>query len=121
MTNECLFAKLSYLIGKVSLTVTLLNSLIISCFFFSSQGYSSERIKLLMNTSLRGELTNATALEEKFEFTNNDMVMGVAEYLNATDHDEINAIKKSLAPVLLNSVASTVSLNTLKQTNLCFC
>ena len=78
-------------------------------FLLLSQGYSSERIKLLMNTSLRGELTNATAIEEKFEFTNNDMVMGVAEYLNATDHDEINAIKKSLAPVLLNSVASTVS------------
>lgn len=119
MTNECLFAKLSYLIGKVSLTVSFFNSLVLT-FFFSSQGYSSERIKLLMNTSLRGELTNATAMEEKFEFTNNDMVMGVAEYLNATDHDEINAIKKSLAPVLLNSVASTVSKNTLKQTNLWF-
>ena len=62
-----------------------------------------------MNTSLRGELTNATAIEEKFEFTNNDMVLGVAEYLNATDHDEVNAIKRSLEPVLLNSVASTVS------------
>ena len=34
MTLECLFAKLSYLIGK---------------------GYSQERIKLLFNSSLRGE------------------------------------------------------------------
>lgn len=37
MTIECLFAKLGYLIGK---------------------GYSNDRIKLLMNTPLRGELTN---------------------------------------------------------------
>ncbi len=79
-------------------------------FFILRQGYSHERIKLLMNTALRGELTNTTAIEEKYEFTNNDMVMGVAEYLNATNHDEINAIKKSLSPVLLNSVASSVSL-----------
>ena len=42
MTNECLFAKLSMLIGK---------------------GYSNERIKTLMATSLRGELTNTSQLE----------------------------------------------------------
>lgn len=65
MTLECLFAKLSYLIGKK---------------------YSQERIKLLFNTSLRGELTNAAAIEEKFEFTNNEMVLGVANYLNTQDH-----------------------------------
>lgn len=62
-----------------------------------------------MNTSMRGELTNITSIEEKFEFTNNEMVLGIAEYLNANSSDEVQAIKKSLSPVLLNSVASTVS------------
>jgi len=62
-----------------------------------------------MNTNMRGEMTSVAALEEKFEFTNNDMVLGLANYLNTTDHSEIDAIRKSLSPVLLNSVASTVS------------
>jgi len=88
MTVECLFAKLGYLIGK---------------------GYSNDRIKLLMNTPLRGELTNHSEAEKRFEFTNNEMVLGVANYLNATNHEEIEMIKNSLSPVLLNSVASTVS------------
>ena len=92
MTQECLFAKLSYLIGK---------------------RYSLDRIKLLFNTSLRGELTNASAIEERFEFTNNEMVLGVANYLNTQSHDEIGHIKKSLSPVLLNSVASTGDLELL--------
>ena len=73
------------------------------------QRYSTERIKILFNTSLRGELTNATAIEEKFEFTNHDMVLAVADYLNTTSHEDISHIKKSLEPVLLNSVVSTVS------------
>ena len=62
-----------------------------------------------MATSLRGELTNARQIEEKFEFTNNDMVLGVAEYMNVQSNDEIQQIKKSLSPVLLNSVAASVS------------
>lgn len=68
-----------------------------------------------MATSLRGELTNATAIEEKFEFTNNDMVLAVAEYMNATNSDEIQQIKNSLSPVMLNSVASTGNLELLKK------
>lgn len=94
MTLECLFAKLSYLIGK---------------------GYSQDRIKLLFKTSMRGELTTASSVEEKFEFTNNDMVLGVANYLNTNDHDDIEQIKKSLTPVLLNSVSSTGNLDLLKK------
>ena len=67
MTLECLFAKLSYLVGK---------------------GYSKDRIKVLFKTSLRGELTSTQcAIEDKFEFTNNDMVLGVANYLNSNEHD----------------------------------
>lgn len=42
-----------------------------------------------MNTSMRGELTNSNSVEEKFEFTNNDMILGVANYLNANDHEEV--------------------------------
>lgn len=68
-----------------------------------------------MNTSLRGELTNASAVDEKFEFSNNDMVLGVANYLNTNDHDDIQQIKKSLTPVLLNSVVNTVSLPSLSE------
>ena len=94
MTRECLFAKLAYLIGK---------------------GYTAERIKLLFKTSLRGELTSANKIEERFEFTNNDMVLGVANYLNANTHDDVSQIKNSLAPVLLNSVASTGNLELLKK------
>ena len=82
MTLECLFAKLSYLIGKVSHPTLLINLLI-------AQGYSKDRIRLLMNTSMRGELTNSNSVEEKFEFTNNDMILGVANYLNANDHEEV--------------------------------
>ena len=54
-------------------------------------------------------MTNAAAIEEKFEFTNHDMVLAVAEYLNTTSHEDISHIKNSLSPVLLNSVVSTVS------------
>ena len=63
-----------------------------------------------MTTSMRGELTSKASLEEKFNFTNNDMVLSVAESMNVNNNDEIEMIRKSLSPVLLNSVASTVSL-----------
>ena len=43
------------------------------------------------------------------------MVMGVANYLNACTHDDVSQIKNSLAPVLLNSVASTGNLELLKK------
>ena len=89
MTNECLFAKLSYLIGK---------------------GYSNERIKTLMATSLRGELTNASQLEQRYELANSDMVLAVADYLKVTDNEEIRKISTSLTPVLINSVAQAGNL-----------
>mmetsp|Transcript_37219 Transcript_37219/g.45449 ORF Transcript_37219/g.45449 Transcript_37219/m.45449 type:complete len:201 (-) Transcript_37219:637-1239(-) len=92
MTIECIFAKLGYLIGK---------------------GYSNERIKLLMSSPIRGELTNPTLTEKRYEFSNNEMVLGVANYLNVTNHEEIEMIKNSLSPVLLNSVASTGNLELL--------
>ena len=48
MSEESCFAKLSYLIGKVSQSE-------ITSFF--SQGYDNEVIKHLMVTDLRGEMT----------------------------------------------------------------
>lgn len=47
MTLECCYAKLSYLLGKVIRIIT-------STF----QSYSSDKIKKMMSTSLRGELTD---------------------------------------------------------------
>ena len=43
------------------------------------------------------------------------MVLGVANYLNTQNHDDIQHIKKSLSPVLLNSVSSTGNLELLKK------
>ena len=48
-----------------------------------------ERVRLLMQTSLRGELTSSAQVNERFEFTNNEMVLGVANYLNTNDHDDV--------------------------------
>ena len=42
-----------------------------------------------MNTCMRGELTNSNSVEDKFEFTNNDMILGVANYLNANNQVEV--------------------------------
>ena len=58
-------------------------------------------------------MTNAASADERYEFTNNDMVLGVANYLNTNDHDDVASIKKSLSPVLINSVASTGNLQLL--------
>jgi len=62
-----------------------------------------------MKTPLRGELTKSTETDRKYEFTNNQMVLGVADYLNVTNDEEIQLIKNSISPVLLNSVANSVS------------
>ena len=94
MTTECLFAKLSYLLGK---------------------GYSKERIKVLMKTSMRGELTNTLVDDHNFELVHSDMVMAVAEYMNVTDNEDINKINLSITPVLVNSVAKSGNLALLQK------
>lgn len=43
-----------------------------------------------MATSMRGELTSKAETEEKYEFTNNDMVFSVADYMNVNSNDEID-------------------------------
>ena len=94
MTTECLFAKLSYLLGK---------------------GYTSDRIKILMKQSLRGELTSSLHQDHQFELANSDMVLAVANYLNVTDNEDINKINSSITPVLVNSVAKSGNLELLQK------
>ena len=61
-----------------------------------------------MKSSLRGELTNQSD-DERFNLTNNDMVIAVAEYLKVTDNEDVRKISDSISPVLMNCVANTVS------------
>ena len=67
MTLECIFAKLSYLLGK---------------------GYSVPKIKQMMMISLRGELTDIKK-SDTFTLKNSKMVQAVAKVLNVTDQDDI--------------------------------
>ena len=94
MTNECLFAKLSFLIGK---------------------GYSTDRIKTLMATSLRGELTNSAKIEQRYELANSDMVLAVADYLNVKDHEDIKKIDHCITPVFMNSIAQSGNVKLFKK------
>ena len=57
MTTECVIAKLSYLFGKQ---------------------YSISKIKKMMMTSLRGELTDVRKQENHFSLANNEMVEAIA-------------------------------------------
>ena len=61
-----------------------------------------------MKSTLRGELTH-NSHQDRFSLTNSDMVMAIAEYLNVTEDEDMKKISDSISPVLLNSVASTVS------------
>ena len=56
MTVECIFAKLSYLLGKK---------------------YDREKVTRLMKTNLKGELTDHNKDKEKFSMKNNQMVLAI--------------------------------------------
>ena len=88
MTVECIFAKLSYLIGK---------------------GYSTKKIISMMKTNMRGELTDFGRAKDKYSLKNNKMVMAIADTLKVSDFDDMQQINKTITPVLINSVVSTVS------------
>lgn len=60
MTVECIFAKLSYLLGKK---------------------YSREKVTRLMKTNLNGELTDHNRDKEKFSLKNDEMVIAMNNYL----------------------------------------
>jgi hypothetical protein len=62
MTLECCYAKLSYLLGK---------------------GYSQEKIKQLLVTSMRGELTDIKERKERFSLKNSNLVKAIAKVLNS--------------------------------------
>ena len=64
MTIECIFAKLSYLLGK---------------------NYSREKVTSLMKTNLNGELTDTNRDKEKYSMKNNEMVMAMHNYLQTKD------------------------------------
>jgi hypothetical protein len=97
MTVECIFAKLSYLFGKVSSILRNTNF----------QGFSNEKIKKMMMKSLRGELTD-TQNKEKFSLANNKMVMAIAKSLKVQDTEGMKMINDVITPVLVNSLVSTV-------------
>lgn len=99
MTIECIFAKLSYLFGKVSSHITLNGFL---------KGYSVHKVKKMFMKNLRGELTD-TKSHEKFSLSNNKMVSAIANSLKVKDQDSISQINNVITPVLINSLVSTVS------------
>ena len=62
-----------------------------------------------MKTSMRGELTSQSQSDHAYELTNSDMVQAVANYLKASDSEDISQLNSCVTPILVNSVASTVS------------
>ena len=62
MTLECCYAKLSYLLGK---------------------GYSTDKIKKMLVTSLRGELTDIKRQKDLFSLKNSNLIRAIAKVLNS--------------------------------------
>ena len=62
-----------------------------------------------MGEPLRGELTNSSLREKRFEFTSRDLTLGVRTFLLETKNEEMKKIKESLTPLLINSIARQVS------------
>ena len=61
MTLECCFAKLSYLIG---------------------QGLPNDKIRKLMQTSIRGELTSIVKRDKKYSLKNFTLIKAISEVMN---------------------------------------
>ena len=62
-----------------------------------------------MKVNMRGELTGMAMNDHKFELTNSDMVQAVANFLKVSDNEDISKFNSCVTPILVNSVASTVS------------
>lgn len=86
MTLECCYAKLSYLLGK---------------------GYSNDKIKAMLITSMRGELTDMRRQKEIFSLKNSNLVRAIAKVLNSEEAEDYKLISQTIQPVLVNSIAST--------------
>jgi hypothetical protein len=85
MTLECCYAKLSYLLGKE---------------------YSNEKIKNLLVSSMRGELTDIKQMKERFSLKNSNLVKAIAKVLNSQEGEDYRLISQTIQPVLVNSIAS---------------
>lgn len=58
---------------------------------------------MLMKKNLRGELTEVR-LKQKYSLSNNQMVMAIANYLQADDFADLKEIHSTVSPVLVNSM-----------------
>ena len=92
MTLECCYAKLSYLLGK---------------------GYTFKKIKKMLTTSMRGELTDLKRQKDIFSLKNSNLVRAIAKVLNSNEAEDYKLISQTIQPVLVNSIASTGDLNQL--------
>ncbi len=75
MTLECCYAKLSYLLGK---------------------GYTPEKIKTLLGTSMRGELTDIKERKERFSLKNSNLVKAIAKVLNSEESESYKLISQTI-------------------------
>jgi len=94
MSLECCYAKLSYLLGK---------------------GYSNDKVKQMLSTSMRGELTDIKRQKEIFSLKNSNLVRAIAKVLNSHESEDYKLISQTIQPVLVNSIASTGDLAQLQQ------
>jgi len=92
MTLECIFAKLSYLLGK---------------------GFNTQKVKTMMNKNMLGELTSSSE-KEKAAATTNDLVVAVANEMNVKDYEEIHDIGHTILPILCNTMVHEKDLAGLK-------
>ena len=75
MTVECCYAKLAYLLGK---------------------GYSTDKVKKMMVTSMRGELTDLKRSKEIFSLKNSNLVRAVAKVLNSEEAEDYKLISATI-------------------------
>ena len=94
MSYECITAKLSYLMGK---------------------GYSNDKIKQLMMTNLRGELTDLKKASNTFTLANKNMVMAVSKVLKLSHSKEIQSVAPSIEPLLVNAVTTNGNVDLMRQ------
>lgn len=75
MTLECCYAKLSFLLGK---------------------NYSNDKIKKMLTTSLRGELTDIKRTKELFSLKNSNLVRSIAKVLNSQEAEDYKLISQTI-------------------------
>ena len=76
--------------------------------------YSTVKIKKMLSTSLRGELTDLKRQKNMFSLRNSNLVRAIAKVLKSEEAEDYRLISHTIEPVLVNSIASTVSILNLK-------